>query len=244
MKRIGIIKKIAFMLFLFIGSAAYSAGPHDGVSCLGCHSTHFAIDDKLFAVKNKKMINPRNGASLEGLVARNCLGCHELEQFGGAGIRPVHLHTTHPIGIKPNPKIADVPDNLLKDGKLDCISCHEPHPSNKNFMYLRVKTDQGGSIQNFCVTCHSVKGDLTAMGIKDAKDIKVFSAMDQEKGAKSFLRNEVNIHNKTPSYIVPLGKNNPNDLVPNYQNQPDWVYSPEIDPLKNSKTEEKPKKED
>lgn len=230
-------RKNLFLIVLLIFSVeVYAAGPHDGITCLGCHSAHFAVDDKIFSVKNKKMVNPRNGASLEGLVARSCLGCHELEQFGGAGIKPVHLHTTHPIGMKPNPKIADVPENLLKDGKLDCISCHEPHPSNKNFMYLRVKTNKGASVQNFCVTCHSVKGDLESMGIKDAKSIKIFSAMDQSKGAKGFLRDEVNIHNDTPSYVMPLGKNNTNDIVPNYQNQPDWVYAPEIDPFKKKST--------
>jgi len=120
-------------------------------------------------------------------------------------------------------------------------------PSNKNFMYLRVKTNNGASVQNFCVTCHSVKGDLKSMGIKDAKSIKIFSAMDQSKGAKSFLRDEVNIHNETPSYVMPLGKNNVNDIVPNYQNQPDWVYAPEIDPFKkkgkkSTKTSSKTKK--
>jgi len=232
--------EIVSLIVLMSSSLLYAAGPHGAITCLACHSAHFAVDDKIFSVKNKKMINPRNGASLEGLVAKNCLGCHEVEQFGGAGIRPVHLHTTHPIGMKPNPKIADVPENLLKDGKLDCISCHEAHPSNNNFMYLRVKTDKGANIQNFCVTCHSAKGDMKAMGIEDASKIKVFSAMDQEKGAKSFLRDEVKIHNKTPSYITPLGKNNTNDMVPNYQNQPDWVYAPEFNPLDKVEKSKKP----
>lgn len=27
-----------------------AAGPHDGITCLGCHSPHFAVDDKIFAV--------------------------------------------------------------------------------------------------------------------------------------------------------------------------------------------------
>ena len=231
------MKKAMFFLFMCfqLVSNVEAAGPHDAITCLACHSAHFAVDDKIFAVKNKKMINPRNGASLEGLVARNCLGCHELQEFGGAGIRPVHLHTTHPIGMKPNPRIADVPENLLKDGKLDCISCHEPHPSNKNFMYLRVKTEGGAVIQNFCVMCHSAKGDMGAMGIKDAQSIEVFSAMDQRKGAKTFLRDSVKVHNDTPSYITPLGKLGDNDIVPNYTNQPDWVYAPEFNPLTKGK---------
>ena len=85
---------------------------------------------------------------------------------------------------------------------------------------------------------------MAAMGLKDAKSIQVFSAMDQTKGAKTFLRDEVNIHNTTPEYIVPLGKLPANDIVPNYQNQPDWVYTPEIDPFakKSAKAEAAPAK--
>lgn len=207
-----------------------AAGPHEGVTCLGCHSTHFAVDDKIFAVANKSLKNPLNDKIFEGMVAKNCLGCHQLPQFGGAGIRPVHLHASHPIGMIPNTKIANVPDNMLKNGRLDCVSCHEAHPSNNNFMYLRVETGAAGeNIQNLCAACHSAKADMASMGIKSEDDIKIFSAMDQEKGAGFFNRNEVIIENKTKSYIKPLGKTE-NDIIPNYQNPPSWVYAPEIDP--------------
>lgn len=222
-----------------------AAGPHDGISCLGCHSTHFAVDDKIFAVANKSLKNPLNDQLFDGMVAKNCLGCHQLPQFGGAGIRPIHLHTTHPIGMIPNSKIASVPENMLKDGRLDCVSCHEAHPSNKNFMYLRVDTDEGGSnIQKLCAACHSAKVDFSSVGVKSEKDIKIFSAMNQEKGAGFYDRDEVIIENKTKSYVKPLGKNNENDIVPNYQNQPSWVYSPEINPYETTSTDKKPKKGD
>ena len=211
-------------------SSLLAGGAHEAVACLGCHSAHYAVDHKIFAVKNEKMKNPRTKKRLEGLVAVNCLGCHELEEFGGAGIRPIHLHTTHPIGIVPNKNIADVPDNLLKDGKLDCISCHDPHTSNPNFMYLRVNTGKNGeNIQYFCVMCHSAKGDLKMLGINSADEIKVFSSMNQAKGAGEYLRNKVQIRNKTPRYIKPLGKLPANDIMPNYQAPADWVYAPEID---------------
>ncbi|QOY53729.1 hypothetical protein HUE87_07400 [Candidatus Sulfurimonas marisnigri] len=220
-----------------------AAGPHDGITCLGCHSTHFAVDDKLFAVKNTKMKNPLNRESFDKLTAKNCLGCHELTQFGGAGIRPVHMHTTHPIGMVPNPKIASVPKNLLKNGMLDCISCHEAHPSNKNFMYLRVNTNaDGGNIQKLCAVCHDAKVDYDSAGIKKLSDIRIFSAMDQEKGSGFFLRDDVVIQNPTKSYIKPLGKLQENDIMPNYQNQPDWVYAPTVNPLDDFKDTAKPKK--
>jgi predicted CXXCH cytochrome family protein len=226
------VKRAFLSLFIvsLITTSINAMGAHEAVSCLGCHSPHYAVDDKIFAVKNTVMKNPRTKERLDGLVAENCLGCHELEEFGGAGIRPIHLHTTHPIGIVPNKKIADVPDNLLKDGKLDCISCHDPHTSNPNFMYLRVDTgEQGGNMQYFCAMCHSSKADLKMLGIDSADQMKVFSSMNQAKGAGEYLRNKVNAMNKTPEYIKPLGKLPKNDIMPNYQNPPSWVYSPEID---------------
>ncbi len=217
---------------LMTASLSFAAGPHDGLDCLGCHSPHFAVDDKIFSVKNTQLTNPVNGESLDGLSAAKCLGCHQLEQFGGAGIRPIHLHTTHPIGIVPNPKIASVPVNLLKDGKLDCISCHEPHPSNTNALYLRVNVGEGAtSVQKLCAVCHSSKVDMASAGI-DPDNVQVFSSMDQENGAGYFPVDEVRAQNDTPKYVKPLGPLPKNDLVPNYQDQPSWVYSPTIDPYK------------
>ena len=223
---------VAIATLTMTASLSFAAGPHDGLDCLGCHSPHFAVDDKIFAVKNTQLTNPVNGQSLEGLAAAKCLGCHQLEQFGGAGIRPIHLHTTHPIGIEPNPKIASVPQNLLKDGKLDCISCHEPHPSNTNALYLRVNVGDGAtSVQKLCAVCHSAKVDMASAGI-DPNNVQVFSSMDQEQGAGYFPVSEVRAQNDTPKYIKPLGPLPKNDLVPNYQDQPGWVYSPTIDPYK------------
>jgi predicted CXXCH cytochrome family protein len=231
----GVVLGLAIALAPSILSAA---GAHDGITCLGCHSAHFAVDDKLFAVKNTKMKNPLTRDSFDKLTAKNCLGCHELVEYGGAGIKPVHMHTTHPIGMVPNPKIASVPDTLLKNGMLDCVSCHEAHPSNPNFMYLRVNTgDTGGDIQKFCAACHSSKADLASMGVNNVNDIKFFSAMDQAAGAGDFKRNEVNIDNKTKSYIMPLGELQDNDIIPNFQNQPSWVYAPTVNPLDDFKSD-------
>jgi predicted CXXCH cytochrome family protein len=220
---------VAMVSLLLASVSALAAGPHGDITCIACHSPHYAVDNKIFAVKNTQATNPLTGESIQDLVAAKCLGCHQTMELGGAGVRPIHLHTTHPLGIKPNPKIADVPANLLNNGKLDCISCHEPHPSNNNFMYLRVNVGaQGEQLQNFCSTCHSAKADLTAMGVKSGKDMKVFSAMDQAKGSGTFARDDATIHNQTPEYIKPLGKNGPNDLVPNYQNPPEWIYTPDL----------------
>ncbi len=241
MKSLKLALSVAVVTML--STSAFAAGPHDSVTCLGCHSTHFAVDDKIFAVKNTVMKNPLTKKSFDGLIAKNCLGCHELTQFGGAGIRPVHMHTTHPIGMVPNPKIASVPQTMLNDGKLDCVSCHEAHPSNKNFMYLRVDTGKDGeNIQNLCAVCHDAKVDLGSAGFKKVSDIKIFSAMDQEKGSGFFSRDKVRIQNKTTSYVMPLGKVGANDIMPNYLNQPDWVYAPTVNPLADFKTKKSTKR--
>jgi len=223
---------VALMLGIsFGGTNLLAAGPHDAITCLGCHSAHFAVDHKLFAVKNTNQKNPLTKDNFEKLTAKNCLGCHQLSEYGGAGVRPVHMHTTHPIGMVPNPKIASVPKGMLKDGRLDCVSCHEAHPANKNFMYLRVDTGvEGENIQKLCAACHDAKVDYESAGINHVSDIKIFSAMDQRKGSGFFLRDEVTIENKTVEYIEPLGELPANDILPNYQNQPDWVYAPTKDP--------------
>ncbi len=221
------MKTIKLLVGMLLGiTTIFANGPHDSITCLGCHSAHFAMGNKAFAVKNTAAINPRTGKKINGLVANRCLGCHQLEKYGGAGIRPIHLHITHPIGMIPNPKIADVPESLLNNGKLDCISCHEAHPSNDYFMYLRVDTQRGKNIEHFCVVCHSVKGDLKAMGFKDANSIQVFSAMNQSNGASSAPRKASNIHNPTPEYIMPLGEVPKNTITPNYLSPPKWIYKP------------------
>ena len=50
-----------------------------------------------------------------------------------------------------------------------------------------------------------------------------------------FLRDQVLIRNETASYVTPLGDNNPNDLVPNYQNPPAWIYAPDMSRVEESK---------
>jgi predicted CXXCH cytochrome family protein len=223
------------MLLVAGMTTLHAAGPHEGITCLGCHSPHYAVDNKIFAVKNTIAKNPLTGESIQDLVASKCLGCHQTTELGGAGVKPIHLHTTHPLGIVPNKKIADVPENLLSKGKLDCISCHDPHPSNTNFMYLRVDTGaQGENLQNFCTACHSAKADLTAMGVTSGSEIQIFTSMNQEKGAGTYSRDEADISNETPEYVTPLGENKPNDITPNYQNPPDWVYAPDLSKIKSS----------
>ncbi|WP_242334870.1 MULTISPECIES: cytochrome c3 family protein [Anaeromyxobacter] len=159
--------------------SAFAFGGHDGVGCNGCHGIHTAKGDVIFAVApNKVAQNPRTKAAYTGSTAL-CLGCHEETSKGGQGYAPVSGHMSHPYGLTSvNPKVANVPGDLLRDGRFECVGCHDPHPSNANYKYLRVDTAKGQSMDAFCAVCHSAKAD----GKVVAKKAVVFTSMDQRAG--------------------------------------------------------------
>lgn len=233
------------IILCMLAAMGFSYGPHEGLDCLGCHDPHYAKAQKLFKVNNEVYPNPRTGKTIDGVSAL-CLGCHNLDKFGGANIRPIFLHMTHPVNIEPNPKIAKVPEKLLRDGKLQCVSCHDPHPSNPFWKYLRVETKKGSQVGKFCAVCHPAKADLKFYGIAGQLDIKVFSSMNEAVGAKAFSLTDpqLTIENPTPNYIKPFGSFK-NDLAPAYTFVPfqAWIYSPDPEnlPPELRKLIEKPK---
>lgn len=209
-------------------SFAYAYGPHEGLDCLGCHDPHYAKAQKLFKVNNTLQPNPRTGGVIDGISAL-CLGCHNLTEAGGAGVKPVYLHMTHPVNVKPNPKVAKMPESLTRDGMIQCVSCHDPHPSNKSWRYLRMETDGGANVGKFCMGCHPAKTDGSFYKTEVA-DIKIFSSMNEETGAKQFSANDpaFAIANQTPNYVRAIG-DYPNELGPAYNTVPlqDWFYAPD-----------------
>jgi len=164
------------ILALVVPAFAFAAGAHDGLNCTGCHGIHTAKGEIIFAVEpNKKAINPRTKQPFTGTTAL-CLGCHETIEKGGMGIAAVSASHSHPFNVTPNAKVATVPDIFLRDGKLECVGCHDPHPSNLNSKYLRVDTAKGAKMGDFCAMCHSSKADPSAM-----KSMKIFNSMDERK---------------------------------------------------------------
>lgn len=164
---------VFFAVLFLLPVLAFGAGKHDMLMCTGCHSIHDAKGALIFAVDpNKTAVNPRTKKPYEGVTAL-CIGCHETT--GGMGIAPVTGMKSHPYGMTPNPKVATVPESLMKNGQLECTGCHDPHPSNTNHKYLRVDTSGGSKMQNFCSLCHSSKS-----GIKIPED-KIFSSMDERR---------------------------------------------------------------
>lgn len=217
---------ITVMTFAF---AAQASGPHEGLDCLGCHDPHYAKTQKLFKVNNNLYPNPRTGKAIDG-VSGMCLGCHNLPEYGGAGVRPIYLHMTHPVNIQPNVRIATVPAAMLRDGQVQCVSCHDPHPSNPNWRYLRVDTEKGNKVGQFCGVCHGAKADKAFYGGDFAKGaIKLFSSMNESVGAQTFSIQDPNftVSNATPFYIKALGEY-PNELGPAYDVVPntDWYLDP------------------
>jgi predicted CXXCH cytochrome family protein len=165
------------VLFFALPAIAAAAGKHEGLGCTGCHGIHNAKGEIIVAVApNMKAINPKTKKPYTLLTAI-CLGCHETIEKGGLGILAVSAHVSHPYGVvSPNTKVAIVPAAFLREGSFECIGCHDPHPSNSNYKYLRVDTAKGAKMQDFCAMCHPMKADP-----KEVKEMKIFDSMDERK---------------------------------------------------------------
>lgn len=157
--------------------AASAAGGHDAVGCAGCHAIHTAKDQIIFAVAaNKQVLNPKTKQPYTGTTAL-CLGCHEDSSKGGQGYAPISGHMSHPYGLASvDAKVAKVPPELLREGgRFECLGCHDPHPSNPYYKYLRVDTAKGSKMDAFCAVCHPIKADVATV----AEKAVLFTSMDE-----------------------------------------------------------------
>jgi predicted CXXCH cytochrome family protein len=150
-----LVKAISVLAVLLAPLSALAAGGHDSVGCSGCHPRKAGG----FAM-NTKYLDPRTGQPYTGTTAV-CLACHQDVDKGGQGYAPISRHLSHPFGLATvNPKVASVPPAMLKNGRFECMSCHEPHPSNPNYKYLRVDVGpKAEKLDQFCATCHASKAD-------------------------------------------------------------------------------------
>jgi predicted CXXCH cytochrome family protein len=158
-------------------AAALAAGGHDAVGCNGCHAIHTAKGDIIFAVgPNKTALNPKTKQPYSGTTAL-CLGCHADSKDGGQGYAPISGHMSHPYGLAAvNPKVAKVPGELLREGgRFECLGCHDPHPSNPYYKYLRVDTSKGSKMDAFCAVCHPIKADQATA----KEQVVLFTSMDE-----------------------------------------------------------------
>jgi predicted CXXCH cytochrome family protein len=87
--------------------------------CAYCHSSH-------------RMIS----APLKSPLADLCLGCHP-DSMG---------ENSHKVNVISSIKPVDLP--LTADGKMTCITCHDPHGREKHASFLRKNYSE------LCQTCH------------------------------------------------------------------------------------------
>ena len=162
------------LLAALLAAPALAAGGHQQLGCVGCHAMHASRGPLLATVPpNETMPEGRTGKP-HGTLTALCLSCHADTTDGGKGIRPVSGHVLHPFSIeKPNVRIARVPDALLRDGRFECVACHDPHPSNPNYRYLRIPSSSAPSVSTLCVVCHKRKADPSYV------PPRLFSSMDE-----------------------------------------------------------------
>lgn len=166
------------VLVLSLASTARAAGAHDAIGCTGCHAMHKTKGGLLAAVTpNLKMPERRTGQP-HGTLTAFCLGCHAEESEGGNGMAPLTNHMIHPFSLeKTNDRVAKVPAELLRNGRFECVSCHDPHPSNPNYKYLRIGGPAQTALTQLCSLCHSRKADPNYV------PPRLFSSMDETKPA-------------------------------------------------------------
>lgn len=148
-----IITVLIATVVLVLPASGFAAGSHDN-DCTECHSIHDNKGIFSFAVApNTVEKYTDSGRTVSGSDAL-CLGCHNEEE----GIMPIMLARSHPLGLIPVKAV--VPQDVLGgNGELTCVSCHDPHPSNANYMYLRANTDGGKKMGTFCAYCHEAMVD-------------------------------------------------------------------------------------
>lgn len=143
---------LTMSVMILVGRGAVWA-QHDN-NCKDCHSIHDAKGGKIIAVApDLKDVNPVTKKPLSG-ISSLCLGCHS-----GEGGPEISIMKSHPVGVVPNPKKAQVPAEWLRDGGLfECSSCHDFHPNVTNYRYLRIDVGPNGNdLGKFCAICHADK---------------------------------------------------------------------------------------
>ena len=125
-------------------------------NCLDCHSLHYAKTARMLMTNDPDVsINSHTRKPLDGLNSM-CMGCHS-----GDGGPEITIMQTHPVGLTPIK--VKVPANRLRDGKITCVGCHDPHPSNTNYKYLLVDTKDGTNMSKLCGICHGDKTEKAAV---------------------------------------------------------------------------------
>lgn len=79
----------------------------------------------------------KDPGALKADINQICLGCHEKSK-----------RNDHPIGLVPAIKPKELP--LDKEGKITCVTCHEPHGWKPYDKLLRME------FNSLCKACHKI----------------------------------------------------------------------------------------
>lgn len=118
--------------------------------CLSCHKIHDS-DNKRLLVKDEN---------------DGCLDCHKAD--GLASKTQISIKNSHPYDMLPKMKI-DEKLFKLKDGKIACITCHDPHLNSKPKMGKDFLRSGNRSKEQFCISCHT-KQEAVVGTSHDLKD--------------------------------------------------------------------------
>jgi DmsE family decaheme c-type cytochrome len=107
------------------GQASWHGGEHQaaGVNCVDCHGIHQDVP----ARRAGKMI--KSGLSRTRTTTELCLSCHTTQR------KSLTQRSSHP----------------LREGKMDCASCHDPHGGGSETML------RADSANDLCMSCHQEK---------------------------------------------------------------------------------------
>ena len=176
--RVPLVLVVLHVLAALLPRSARAAGGHDRLACVGCHGIHTAKGTQLAAIPPNFQAPERRTGMPHGPVTALCLSCHGDADEGGKGIAPVSAHMLHPFSLATvNARVAKVPEDLLRGGRFECVACHDPHPSNPNWRYLRVALGGSGAVAPLCNVCHPRKA---AAGLPLPRR---FSSMDERDQA-------------------------------------------------------------
>lgn len=139
--------------------------------CQPCHTPHITSADAPLLIRNR----PRaGGGGVEfDETTLLCLSCHDgltapdvfasvhASSWGEAQQRGRSRLASHPVGTRypfNRPDYASEVEvtgngNLpLRDGRIQCITCHDPHNTNRHAGMLNVSNDRS----RLCLTCHRI----------------------------------------------------------------------------------------
>jgi predicted CXXCH cytochrome family protein len=142
-----------------------------GMGCTGCHNPHASKNPKLLTAEipglcynchdkgmfSKKVVHPALGMGctvchsphssdapslLVAPVDKLCVTCHEKQSSGKHIMSRFSAGDDHPVRGKADPS--------KPSRELSCISCHNPHSSAKQKLFV----NESVSSENLCLLCH------------------------------------------------------------------------------------------